>query len=142
MRARPWMMTCAPVSLLGLSRTGFMSVWGASPAACACSACARPISPPSTVTALFSAMFCGLNGATGTRPRQHAAQAGHDGALARVGSGALDHQGAAQGTPGREEIGSEAGSSRIARLSQHRPGAREVWRTSLQDRCGRLQYVA
>src|SRR5512145_504728 len=41
-----------------------MSVCGARHAACACTACARPISPPSGVTALLSAMFCGLNGAT------------------------------------------------------------------------------
>ena len=33
-------------------------------AAMACKACARPISPPSLVTALFNAIFCGLNGAT------------------------------------------------------------------------------
>src|SRR3989338_3864509 len=63
------MMTCAPVSLFGLSSTGFMSVCGARRAACACTACARPISPPSPVTALFSAMFCGLNGATFTSCR-------------------------------------------------------------------------
>ncbi|MNF78787.1 hypothetical protein D3C84_609830 [compost metagenome] len=54
------------MSLLGLSSTGFMSVCGASPAAWACTAWARPISPPSAVTALLSAMFCGLNGTTPT----------------------------------------------------------------------------
>jgi hypothetical protein len=54
------------VSLDGLSSTGFMSVCGSMPAAMACSAWARPISPPSRVTALFRAMFCGLNGATFT----------------------------------------------------------------------------
>ena len=32
--------------------------------ACACTACARPISPPQGVTALFNAIFCDLNGAT------------------------------------------------------------------------------
>ena len=57
LRASPWMMTCAPVSELGLSNTGFMSLCGAMPAACACKAWARPISPPSLVTALLSAMF-------------------------------------------------------------------------------------
>ncbi len=62
--ARPWMMTCEPISVVGLSSTGFMSVCGSSPQACACTACARPISPPSSVTAAFRAMFCGLNGAT------------------------------------------------------------------------------
>ncbi len=46
-----------------------MSLWGSTPAASACSAVERPISPPSTVTALLSAMFCGLNGATDT-PRR------------------------------------------------------------------------
>jgi hypothetical protein len=40
-----------------------------SPAARACNACARPISPPSDVTALFKAMFCGLNGTTRTPAR-------------------------------------------------------------------------
>ncbi|MCY1295626.1 hypothetical protein D9M70_449740 [compost metagenome] len=64
--ARPWMITWAPMSVLGLSSTGFMSVWGARPQAWACTAWARPISPPSAVTALFSAMFCGLKGATAT----------------------------------------------------------------------------
>src|SRR5471030_2028836 len=58
------MMTCAPVFDDGFSSTGFMSVCGAMPAASACKAWARPISPPSAVTALFRAMFCGLNGAT------------------------------------------------------------------------------
>jgi len=58
------MITCAPMSVEGFSNTGLKSVWGATPAAMACSACARPISPPSAVTAEFSAMFCGLNGAT------------------------------------------------------------------------------
>ena len=43
-----------------------MSVCGSSPHAIACTACARPISPPSAVTAELSAMFCGLNGATRT----------------------------------------------------------------------------
>ena len=43
-----------------------IEVGGASPAAWACTAWARPISPPSAVTALLSAMFCGLNGTTAT----------------------------------------------------------------------------
>ena len=62
-------MTWAPMSVDGLSSTGLKSVCGATPAASACSAWARPISPPSTVTAELSAMFCGLNGAT-RRPRR------------------------------------------------------------------------
>ncbi len=41
-----------------------MSTVGSMPAAAACAACARPISPPSSVTAAFSDMFCDLNGAT------------------------------------------------------------------------------
>jgi len=41
-----------------------MSTVGSTPAAPACAAWARPISPPSTVTAAFSAMFCALKGAT------------------------------------------------------------------------------
>ena len=44
------------------------------PAASACSAWARPISPPSGVTAEFSAMFCGLKGAT-RRPRRASTRA-------------------------------------------------------------------
>src|SRR5450830_695502 len=63
------MMTCAPVFDDGFSSTGFMSVCGAMPAARACKAWARPISAPSAVTALFKAIFCGLNGATET-PRR------------------------------------------------------------------------
>src|SRR3984893_467477 len=45
-----------------------MSVVGDVRAARACSAWARPISPPSTVTAALFDMFCGLNGRT-LRPR-------------------------------------------------------------------------
>src|SRR5437588_12827355 len=41
-----------------------MSVLGGVRAARACSACARPISPPSAVTAALFDMFCGLNGRT------------------------------------------------------------------------------
>src|ERR1700751_5991472 len=51
-----------------------MSVCGSAPGAGACSACARPISPPSTVTAALFDMFCGLNGSTRT-PRRVAARA-------------------------------------------------------------------
>ena len=39
-----------------------MSTWAGTPAASACTAWARPISPPSGVTAELSAMFCALNG--------------------------------------------------------------------------------
>src|SRR5262249_18808977 len=49
---------------MGLNRT-----LGASPAARACMAWARPISPPSTVTAELLDMFCALNGATRTPVR-------------------------------------------------------------------------
>src|SRR5262245_42650899 len=41
-----------------------MCTLGAVRAARACSACARPISPPSAVTAALFDMFCGLNGRT------------------------------------------------------------------------------
>src|SRR5262252_4960592 len=61
-------MTCAPISLCGLSRTGFICTVGAARAARACSAWARPISPPSTVTAALFDIFCGLNGRT-LKPR-------------------------------------------------------------------------
>src|SRR5690349_21268545 len=67
-------MICAPTSVSGFSSTGFMSVCGSAPAASACSACARPISPPSTVTAALLDMFWGLNGST-FRPRRVAARA-------------------------------------------------------------------
>ena len=62
--ARPSTMTCDRRSLVGLSSTGFMRTSGSSPAACACMACARPISAPSLVTKEFNAMFCALKGAT------------------------------------------------------------------------------
>ena len=65
----PCTITCAPVSVSGLSSTGFMWTLGASRAARACTAWARPISPPSTATAALFDMFCGLNGAT-LRPRR------------------------------------------------------------------------
>jgi hypothetical protein len=41
-----------------------MSLVGSRPQAAACTLWARPISPPSTVTALLRAMFWGLKGAT------------------------------------------------------------------------------
>ena len=52
------------MSLCGFSRTGFMCTLGGVRAAHACSAWARPISPPSPVTAALLDMFCGLNGRT------------------------------------------------------------------------------
>ncbi len=70
----PCTMTCAPISVSGFSSTGFMSVCGSTPAASAWSAWARPISPPSTVTAALFDMFCGLNGST-RRPRRVKARA-------------------------------------------------------------------
>ena len=70
----PCTTICAPVSLCGLSSTGFMWTLGATRAARACSACARPISPPSAVTAALFDMFCGLNGRT-LRPRLAKARA-------------------------------------------------------------------
>src|SRR5271156_2269175 len=51
-----------------------MSTLGATPQARAWSACARPISPPSSVTAALFDMFCGLNGRT-ARPRRGKARA-------------------------------------------------------------------
>ncbi len=54
----------------GLMRMGFMSTVGATRAASACTACARPISPPSAVTDAFSDMFCDLNGATRSPSRR------------------------------------------------------------------------
>src|SRR3954463_11216273 len=60
--------------LCGFSRTGFMCTDGGTRAARACSAWARPISPPSAVTAALLDMFCGFNGAT-FRPRRVSARA-------------------------------------------------------------------
>ena len=60
----PCTTTCAPMSLCGFSSTGFMCTLGGTPQASACSACARPISPPSAATAALFDMFCGLNGLT------------------------------------------------------------------------------
>ncbi len=62
--ARPRTTTCAPISLCGFRSTGFISTVAGTPQARAWSACARPISPPSTVTAALFDMFCGLNGRT------------------------------------------------------------------------------
>src|SRR5215472_11341046 len=76
--ALPWTLPCtticAPISLCGLSSTGFMCTLGGTRAARACSAWARPISPPSAVTAALFDMFCGLNGRT-RRPRRVNARA-------------------------------------------------------------------
>ena len=60
----PCTTTCEPVMLCGFNSTGFMCTLGGTRAARACSACARPISPPSTATAALFDMFCGLNGRT------------------------------------------------------------------------------
>src|SRR5260363_148364 len=61
---RPLLITCDPMELLGLSKIGFMSVSGSTPAAKACHACARLISPPPVATTLFNDIFCGLKGET------------------------------------------------------------------------------
>src|SRR5690242_17435205 len=60
----PRTTSCAPVSASGLRSTGFMAVSGSRRAARACRAWARPISPPSAVTAALLDMFCGLKGTT------------------------------------------------------------------------------
>ena len=70
----PCTTTWAPMSLWGFSSTGFMCTLGGTRAARACSAWARPISPPSAVTAALFDMFCGLNGRT-RRPRRVKARA-------------------------------------------------------------------
>ena len=67
-------MICAPISVCGLSSTGFMCTDGGTPQARACNACARPISPLSGVTAALLLMFCGLNGRTLRPPRANARQ--------------------------------------------------------------------
>ena len=60
----PSAMTWLFRSEVGFNRIGFMSTWGSTPAAWACTTWARPISSPSFVAKLFSAMFWLLNGAT------------------------------------------------------------------------------
>src|ERR1700761_4497234 len=60
--------------LCGFSSTGFMCKDGGARAARACNAWARPISPPSAVTAALFDMFCGLNGRT-LSPRKVKARA-------------------------------------------------------------------
>ena len=63
-------------------------------AARACSAWARPISPPSAVTAALFDMFCGLNGRDAKAAQgEGAGEAGDDQGFADVGAGALEHQG-------------------------------------------------
>src|SRR5258707_11505624 len=52
--------------------TGFISTLGSSPHASACTACARPISPPPGQTAELFDMFWDLNGATRTPARANA----------------------------------------------------------------------
>ena len=70
-------MTCEPLSVLGLSRTGFMRQSGLIPAAWACRIGARPISPPSGATPELRDMFWALKGAaskpSSRRMRQKAA---------------------------------------------------------------------
>ena len=61
---RPRTTTWAPMSDWGFSSTGFMSTVAGVRQASACKAWARPISPPSAVTAALLDMFCGLNGRT------------------------------------------------------------------------------
>src|SRR5579872_1980818 len=73
MRTRPLTTSWAVPSDCGFSSTGFMSLSGGTPQARACSAWARPISPPSCVTAALFDMFCGLNGRT-LRPRRVSAR--------------------------------------------------------------------
>ena len=90
---RPCTTICAPISLCGFSSTGFMCTLGGTRAARACSACARPISPPSAVTAALFDMFCGLNGRTARpRLRERARKPGDDQRLADVRAGALEHE--------------------------------------------------
>src|SRR3954447_20223752 len=70
----PQITSCPIPSDCGFSSTGFMSVVGGTPRARAGGAWARPISPPSSVTAALFDMFCGLNGRT-LRPRRVKARA-------------------------------------------------------------------
>src|SRR5271166_672009 len=66
------MTTWQPMPDRVFNSTGFMSRLGSSPHAWACTACARPISPPPGQTAALFDMFCALNGATRTPARANA----------------------------------------------------------------------
>ena len=69
-----------------------MCTLGGTPAARACNAWARPISPPSAATAALFDMFCGLNGRTRSpRLAVGARQSGDEQRLADVRAGALEH---------------------------------------------------
>src|SRR5258707_6690546 len=73
--AGPRTISWLRVSLPGLSKTGFMTASGSIRHACACAACARPISAPDLVTKEFSDMFCALNGATSApRSEEHTSE--------------------------------------------------------------------
>src|ERR1019366_6972805 len=63
------MTTWQPMPDCVFNSTGFMSGLGSSPHAWACTACARPISPPPGQTAALFDMFCDLKGATRTPAR-------------------------------------------------------------------------
>ena len=77
------------------------------------------------VTALLSAMFCGLNGATLTpSPREPAAQARDERALAGIGRRALDHQGAAHRMRART-------ASSLSHSSRAPSTTRSDWRCSV-----------
>ena len=60
----PKAITCMRPFPEGFSKMGFISAWGATPAARACTAWARPISAPSGVTQELLDMFWDLKGAT------------------------------------------------------------------------------
>src|SRR5574341_1084314 len=67
---RPMTTTWQPALASGFGRIGFISTRGLTPAASACTACERPISPPSGVENEFRAIFCALNGATAYPSRE------------------------------------------------------------------------
>ncbi len=132
-------MIWEPVSVCGLSSTGFICTVGSTPQANACSHCARPISPSRSspgiaATAALFDMFCGLNGRT-LRPRAcRAAEAGDQHALADIGAGALEHDGARHGlaaTPPRPA----PRRPRDPRPAAHCRCARRRRWTSDQTRC-------
>jgi len=70
-----------------------MSLCAGTPAARACSAWARPISPRSIVAALFNTMFWGLKRRDAhATAAQHPAQTRHERAFTCMRCGALHHQ--------------------------------------------------
>ena len=88
----PLTITWLPVSLVGLSRMGFIRTSGSTPAASACTTWARPISSPSRVIKRIEGHVLGFEGGHPVAVLvENPAQPGRQQAFPRVGHGALYH---------------------------------------------------